>query len=122
MLADAADVVHLLDYGDGLGALPGRAKRLSIGERSIRVLGIGSIAFAISIDRAARIGLRSCYRLGLGRDRARDVGHGLATAEAGGEACHHGDGCEEPGKSGLLTHGTLTHDIRRIDWAERRQQ
>jgi len=39
-----------------------------------------------------------------------------------GQNRRHGRGRKKPGKTGLLTHGTLTHDIRRIDRAECAQQ
>ena len=45
----------LFEHGDGLGALPGGAQRLAIGERRVGILGIGAIALAVDLDRAARI-------------------------------------------------------------------
>ena len=49
----------LFEHGDGLGALPGGAERLAIGQRGIGILGVGTVALAIDIDRAPRIGVRT---------------------------------------------------------------
>ena len=46
----------LFEHGGGLGALPGGAQRLAVGQCRLGVLGIGAIALAIDLDRAARIG------------------------------------------------------------------
>ena len=94
----------LFEHGDGLGALPGGAQRLAIGQRGVGILGIGAIAFAVGFDRAPRIGLGSRRGIGLRGDRSRDVGHGLAAAEAGGQNRRHGHGRKKPRKTGLLTH------------------
>ena len=51
----------LFEHGDGLGALPGSAKRLAIAQGVIGVLGIGAMALAINIDGAARIGLGGSF-------------------------------------------------------------
>jgi hypothetical protein len=85
----------------------------------IGVLGIGAVALAIGLDRAPRIGIGSGTGFDLRGDRSRDIGHGLAAAKADGQNRRQGRGGEKPGKTGLLTHGTLTHGIRRIDRAER---
>ena len=47
----------LLEHGDRLGALPGRAERLAIAQGGVRVLGIGAIALSVSVYRAPRIGI-----------------------------------------------------------------
>ncbi len=94
----------LFEHGDGLGALPGGAERLAIGQRDVGILGIGAVALAVDLYRAPRIGIGAWTGLSLGRDRSRDVGHGLAAAKAGGQDRGHGRGRKKPGKTGLLTH------------------
>ena len=54
----------LFEHGDGLGALPGGAQRLAIGQRGVGILGIGAIALAVDLHRAARIGIGA--RAGIG--------------------------------------------------------
>ncbi len=55
----------LFEHGGGLGALPGGAQRLAIGQRGIGILGVGAIAFAIDVHRAPRIGIGSRRWVGL---------------------------------------------------------
>ncbi len=100
----------LFEHGDGLGALSGGAQRLAIGQRGVGILGIGAIALAINLNRAPRIGIGT--GLGLCRQRSRNIGHGLAAAEPGGQNRRYGCGRKEPGKAGVLTHGTVAHDSR----------
>ena len=38
----------------------------------------------------------------------------MAAADAGAQDRRHSRGRKKPGEAGLLTHGTLTHGIRRI--------
>ena len=97
----------LFEHGDGLGALTAGAQRLAVGQRHIGILGIGAIAFAVKLDRASRIGIRAGARRGRRRHRTGDIGHGLATAETSGQDRRHGRGCNKPGKTALLTHGTF---------------
>ena len=95
---------HRRGRGRGGGA-PG-----PMGGRRWGILGCGGRAFAIDFDGAARIGLGAGTGIGTGfglrADRAGDVGHGLAAAEARGQNRRHGRGGEKPGKTGGLTHGT----------------
>ena len=46
----------LFEHGGGLGALPGGAQRLAIGQRGVGILGIGTVALAGDFRRAPRIG------------------------------------------------------------------
>ena len=55
----------LFEHGGGLGALPGGAQRLAIGQSGIGILGIGAVAFAIDFYRAPRIGIGTGLGLGL---------------------------------------------------------
>ena len=106
----------LLEHGDGLGALPGGAKRLAVAQGGVGILGVAAIALAIDFKRAARVSVGVGAGFGLRRgDLCSDVGHGLAAAEPRAQYRGHGCGGKEPGKTGLLTHGTLTHHSRRID-------
>ena len=52
----------LLEHGGGLGALPGGAQRLAIGQRRVGILGIGAVALAIDLHGAPRIGVGSGVR------------------------------------------------------------
>ena len=80
----------LFEHGGGLGALPGGAQRLAIGQGRIGILGIGAIALAINFHGAARIfGGGCCGRRSRGQ-RSRHVGHGLAAAEACGQSRRQG--------------------------------
>ena len=45
----------LFEHGGSLGALPGGAQRLAVGQCHLGVLGVGAIALAVNLDRAARI-------------------------------------------------------------------
>ena len=87
----------LFEHGDGLGALPGGAQRLAVAQRGLGILGIGAIALAIDFGGAARIGIGDCGSA-FERQRARDVGHGLAAAKAGGQDRRHGRGRQEAGQ------------------------
>jgi hypothetical protein len=106
----------LFEHRGGLGALPGGAQRLAIRQSGVGILGIGPVALAIDFHRAPRIAVGA--GVGVGLQRSRDIGRGLAAAEPNGQNRRHGRGRKEPDKTGLLTHGTLTHEIRRIDRAE----
>src|SRR6267378_8175863 len=106
----------LFEHGDGLGALPCGAQRLAILEGRVGVLGISAIAFAVGFCRAPRVGVGA--GVGLWRYRSGDVGHGLTAAKANGQDRRYRGGCKKPGDTGLLAHGTLTHDIKRMVGAE----
>src|SRR6267142_431960 len=62
---------------------------------------------------ASAIGFRRALRIGIGRgvrlagDRARDVGYGLAAAEARGDHCRHGRGHKKPRNTARRTHGQI---------------
>ena len=45
----------LFEHGSGLGALPAGAQRLAVSQRGVGILGVGAIALAIDLDRAAGI-------------------------------------------------------------------
>ena len=45
----------LFEHGGGLRALAGGAERLAVAQRRLGILGIGAIALAIDLGRAARI-------------------------------------------------------------------
>ena len=53
----------LFEHGHGLGALPGGAQRLAVGQRGVGILGIGAVALAV--DLAPRAADRHWRRLGL---------------------------------------------------------
>ena len=57
----------LFEHGGGLGALPGGAQRLAIGQRRVGVLGIGAVALAIHVHRMPRIGIGAGLSLGSSR-------------------------------------------------------
>ena len=105
----------LFEHGDRLGALPGGAQRLAIGQRRIGILGIGAVALAI--DSTARRGSASGLALGSAFEAIEPVMSDMVwqPPRPSGQNRRHGRGRQKPGKTGLLTHGTLTHGIRRTD-------
>ena len=54
----------LFEHGGGLGALPGGAQRLAIGQCGVGILGVGAVALAVDFHRAPRIGIGG-WALGL---------------------------------------------------------
>jgi hypothetical protein len=95
----------LFEHSGGLRPLAVGAERLAIGQRRVGVLGIGAKAIAIGFRRALRIGIGRGVRLA--GDRARDVGYGLAAAEARGNHCRHGRGHKKSGNTARRTHGQI---------------
>ena len=78
----------LLEHGNGLRALPGGAQREAITKCGVGVAGIGAVALAIGFGGAARVGIGDGF--GFRGQRALDVGHGLAAAEACGHEGRNG--------------------------------
>jgi hypothetical protein len=78
----------LFEHGGGLRPLPVGAQRLAISERRVGVLRVGAIAVGIGFRSA--LWIRIGRGVGLGRDRTRDVGHGLTATDARGEDRHGG--------------------------------
>jgi len=95
---------RLLKHGGRLRALSLGTQCLAVSQSSLGILGIGTVAIAHHFRRGLRIGIGR--RLGFGGERASDVGHGLAAAEASGQNRRHGHGCEVPGKRRLKAHST----------------
>jgi hypothetical protein len=73
----------LLEHGNGLRALPDGAQREAVTKGGVGVPGIGAVALAIGFGGAARVGIGD-DGFGFCGQRALDVGHGLAAAEACG--------------------------------------
>ena len=89
----------------GLRTLAIGAERLAISQRRVGVLGIGAVALAFRLEGPLRIGIGGDRLVTLGgRDRARDIGHGLTAAETGGQDHCQGRRRKEPGGTVLLTH------------------
>ena len=104
------------EHRDGLGALPDGAQRLTVLQRRIGIPGVGTEALAIDIDRVPGIGLKVRLGLGARAERTCDIRHarGLAAAETHRQDCCQGRGSKKPGGgTGLLTHGTFTHNLGR---------
>ena len=99
----------LFEHGGGLGALPGGAQRLAIGQRGVGILGIGAVALAVDFHRAPRIGI------GAGAGSAFDVIEPVISdmvwqppSPAAKIAVTAAD-ARSRARLELLTHGTLTH-------------